>query len=239
MPEIRAIVWVADGEATEKLDYGDRLVERLTDQGMYVDRHDLAKADPADPPTADLHVLTGGATPVHDATGWMPHGLALTSALADGARRGRHTLVGVCLGSQMIAETLSPGNSVRASDVIEVGLTTVRLRLEGREESVVVPSFHYEQILPRVLEGGAELVADNAHSPVQGFRYGPHVWGVQFHPELDPADTRHLVDHHRDTVETYHSSVAEALDSVDRHEARWSPKLFDRLFHRFLAGRRP
>jgi len=37
------------------------------------------------------------------------------------------------------------------------------------------------------LPPGAVLLAGNAGTPVQAFRIGPSIWGVQFHPELSVA----------------------------------------------------
>ncbi|MGH4004854.1 MAG: hypothetical protein ACRDSO_12190, partial [Pseudonocardiaceae bacterium] len=103
-----ALVWVADGFAADGLGYGDRLEERLSGQGLRVARRDLTSIDGA-VPAARLHVLSGGSTSVNDQSSWMPRALALTRSLVQGAQRDDHTIVGICLGSQIIAEALWPG----------------------------------------------------------------------------------------------------------------------------------
>jgi GMP synthase-like glutamine amidotransferase len=133
----------------------------------------------------------------------------------------------------MIAEALWPGG-VRSAEQIEVGLTEIQWRYR-ESERLVVPTFHYE-LLDRstVVGGSGEVVADNAHSPVQGFRLGAGVWGLQFHPEFEPADLRRIVMHHRRTIEARRGTAESALRSVDQLESRWTRGLFDRIFHDIL-----
>jgi GMP synthase-like glutamine amidotransferase len=223
-----AVVWVGDGMVTGGLDYGDRLVERLAARGLSVVRRDLTDAG-AGVPRARLHVLSGGATSVNERSTWMPGGLDVTRSLVEAARRADHTVVGVCLGAQMIAETVRPGGVVGA-ERIEVGLTEVWWR---GEQPMIVPAFHYERI-DEALRGQVEIVAGNAHSPVQGFRLGSRVWGLQFHPELRPDDLRGVAAHHRGTIESYGGTAESALRSVDRLETRWTPDLFDRILDRIV-----
>lgn len=232
LADIDAFVWVADGLVTDDLDYGDRLVERLSSLGLRVARRDLTSIDSA-VPAARLHVLSGGSTSVNDRSTWMPRALALTRSLVEGAQREDHTVVGICLGSQMITEALWPGG-VRTGERIEVGLTEVWWR-DGDSERIIVPAFHYEELDPStVTGGGSRVVADNAHSPVQGFRLGTGIWGLQFHPELEPADVRRMVRHHRPTIEAHRGTAEAALRSVDQLESRWKRDLFDRVFHRII-----
>jgi GMP synthase-like glutamine amidotransferase len=230
-----AVVWVADGFVADGLGYGDRLTERLSGRGLRVARRDLTGTNDA-VPTARLHVLTGGSTSVNDRSTWMPQGLALTRSLVRGAWRGDHMVVGVCLGSQMIAEALRPGG-VRACERIEIGLTEIQWS-DGQSERIIVPTFHYEELDPlTVVAAGGRVVAGNAHSPVQGFRLGTRIWGLQFHPELEPADVRSVVRTHRATIEARRGTAEAALRSVDQLESRWRRDLFDHLFYRILGQR--
>ncbi|MGH7881808.1 MAG: type 1 glutamine amidotransferase [Candidatus Dormibacteraceae bacterium] len=230
------LVWVADGFAAEGLDYGDRLVDRLSGQGLCVARRDLTSINGAVPP-ARLHILSGGATSVNDRSTWMPRALALTRLLVQGAGREDYTIVGICLGSQMIAEALWPGG-IRSCGQIEVGLTEVQWH-DGESECIVVPAFHYEGIDPSMVSrGGGQVVAGNAHSLVQSFRIGFNIWGLQFHPEFNSADMRRLVKYHRPIIEAYGGTVEAALRSVEQFEVRWKQELFDRIFHRISTGNR-
>jgi GMP synthase-like glutamine amidotransferase len=223
-----AVVWVADGTAAEGLDYGRRLEERLARRGLDVSRRYLESDETGDS-DARLHVLTGGATSVNRRAGWMPAALAHTRRLVRRAEASGSRIVGVCLGAQMIAESLWPG-SVRSGERIEVGLCEVSWHVAGQVRDAVVPAFHYEEIDPEaVIGGGGRIVAANPHSAVQGFRVGESVAGVQFHPELTPSDVRALVAHHAPTINEYGGDPDAALASVDRWEASWSADAFDWL----------
>jgi GMP synthase-like glutamine amidotransferase len=233
MSDIRtAVVWVADDRVAEGLDYGVRLLERLRERGYAVRREDLTASDGDGGDSvipAELHVISGGGTSVNDLSGWMRGGLRLTSALVDGARRGDHAVLGVCLGSQMIAEVLWPG-CVGGGERIAAGLRSVAWRGTG---DLVVPSFHYEEVDRAVAErAGATVTAENARGGLQGFRAGDRLWGVQFHPELEPPDVRRLLLHHRHTLERFGSSLEQAERSVDELEPSWDRGVFDWLLDR-------
>lgn len=228
-----AVVWVADGEVTDGQDYGVRLAQRLVNCGFSVARRDMTSGD-GPVPAARLHVLSGGSTSVDERAGWMPRGLALVRSLVDAAPREDFTVVGICLGAQMIAEALCPGG-VRSAGAIAAGLTEVEWE-HPEPERLVVASFNYEVIdHATVVAGGGDVVAGNAHASVQAFRHGSQVWGLQFHPELRPGDVRQLVVHHRRTIEAYGGDVDAALRSVDELEPRWNDALFTRLLTRMLG----
>jgi GMP synthase-like glutamine amidotransferase len=223
-----AVVWVADDGVADGLDYGVRLIEGLNRRGLTVHRADLT-VNTRHVPQAHLHVLSGGGTPVSEPTGWMPSALRLVGNLIDGARRGEHSLLGVCLGSQMISQVLQPG-SIGETNQIEVGLTEVAWSPNQHSlDALVVPTFHYESIRPDYLSESQRVVATCAMTPVQAFTAGPRIWATQFHPELRPSDLRELITYHRKTIEAYGGDFNDALASVGDLEPRWSPTLFDRI----------
>ncbi len=224
---VDAVVHVADGVVFDQVDYGVRIEERLRAAGLRTARHDLT--DPgAVPPPARLHVLTGGATSVSADVAWMRRAIETTRGLVDGALAGSQSVVGICLGSQIVAEAIRPG-SITSADRIEVGLAVVEPR--GQETPpLVVPAFHYESVAASVADGdGVEVRWGNAHSPVQGFRRGARVRGFQFHPELGPADLHRLIDDHAGTIERYGGDVDAAHRTVDRRRSELAEDLFERL----------
>jgi GMP synthase-like glutamine amidotransferase len=227
---VDAVVWVADDQVTDGLDYGVRLIQRLRARGLRVRRSDLTRTDGRIPP-ARLHVMSGGGTSVNDTSGWMADGLRVAGRLLDEAYHGRHAVLGVCLGSQMIAETLWPG-AVRQGERIRAGLIEVDWRPEPHDaaERLVVPAFHYEEVdHAHVVRGGGEVISLSSWGGLQGFRFGTLIWGVQFHPELEPSDVRRLIAHHHRTIESHHTTTAEALESVAALEPAWRPEVFDRI----------
>jgi GMP synthase-like glutamine amidotransferase len=106
-------------------------------------------------------------------------------------------LLGVCLGSQLVAE--AAGAVVRRAKMPEIGWYDVTLTPEGEDDDLlgVLPSrfesfqFHYyEWLLP---PGGTALA--RSALALQAFRLGERpVWGVQFHPEVVEQDLRSWLD---------------------------------------------
>lgn len=212
-----AVVWASDGIPFPSADYSTRLVEDLTRLSYEATRADLTTATPDDVLPGYLHVLTGGSTSVGDVTGWMPSGLATVERLIGSARDGDSYLLGVCLGSQMIAHCLAPG-SVIAGDQMWAGLTGVTWR--GGEGPAVLPSFHYEQIAPAALEAaGARIEAWSDAVPVVAYTAGSRVAGIQLHPEFRAADMEVLVPFNRAVIERN----GGVLDEVAARSASLSP----------------
>jgi GMP synthase (glutamine-hydrolysing) len=106
-------------------------------------------------------------------------------------------LLGVCFGSQLIAE--AAGAEVRRSTLPEIGWHAVELTTDGRADPLLdfLPArfdslqyHHYEWLLP---PGGVAL----ARSAVclQAFRLADRpVWGLQFHPEVTESDYGEWLD---------------------------------------------
>lgn len=108
--------------------------------------------------------------------------------ITEAAGRGRPVL-GICLGSQLIARTL--GASVRRNPLKEIGWFDIHLTgsaagdplLSAMEERETVFHWHGETWdLPH----GAVLLASSELCPNQAFRHGANVYGLQFHLEVTP-----------------------------------------------------
>jgi GMP synthase-like glutamine amidotransferase len=164
------------------------------------------------PPTVDgfgAAIVLGGEAQVdqEDAHPWLRPEKRLLRELLE-----RDTpLLGVCLGSQLVAEVT--GAEVGPMERPEIGWREVELTPEGSDDPVLgflpdrLETFqwhHYEWLLPP----GAVALARSA-ACLQAFRLERRpVWGVQFHPEVTGADLGSWLD-------TWHDdpgAVATGLD---------------------------
>ena len=145
--------------------------------------HQLPVAGALDNREADAIVVLGGAMhPDEDERhGWLRPELRYL-----GEQRERGTpMLGVCLGSQLIARTA--GARVFRADEPEVGWLPVEVTAAGGSDPVgsSLPArfdafqwHHYTHDLP---EGAVELA--RSEICLQAYRLG-NAWGVQFHPEV-------------------------------------------------------
>jgi GMP synthase-like glutamine amidotransferase len=102
-------------------------------------------------------------------------------------------ILGICFGHQLLAEIL--GAEVgSAPEQREVGIETVTLSSEGEQDPIFAgiekqfPAIlgHKDAVI--TLPKQATLLASTKKCPIQAFRYGKAVYGVQFHPELHYED---------------------------------------------------
>lgn len=125
-------------------------------------------------------------------------------------------LLGVCLGSQLIAKAL--GKKVHKAAAPEIGWSQVDLTDEAMSDPLFSPLFKTEL---RVLQwhedtfdlpDGAVLLATNPVVPHQAFRYGRTTYGLQFHVEVNNAmllDWFEKKPEGRAVLDTYRAYQAE------------------------------
>ncbi len=100
------------------------------------------------------------------------------------------SVLGICLGAQLLAKAL--GGSVSRNAQREIGWYDVELTAAGKSDPVL-SSFSNVQSVFQWHEDGIELppgavhLARSSASDVQAFRFGEHVYGFQFHLEIDRA----------------------------------------------------
>lgn len=100
------------------------------------------------------------------------------------------SVLGICLGAQLLARSL--GGKVRRNEIREIGWHDVELTDAGRTDPVL-GGFGARQQVFQWHEDGIELPASCVHlarspaSEIQAFRYGEHVYGLQFHLEVDES----------------------------------------------------
>lgn len=167
--------------------------------GHRLDTWHVAEANepPGDPLGYDAVMTFGGAMhpDQESAHSWLAPEKELLRELLE-----RETpLLGVCLGSQLLAEAAG-GRAVRATEP-EIGWFDVEITHAGTRDPLLgslAPRFEafewhsYAVELP-------ERVTVLARTPVcvQAYRVGERAWGIQFHAEVSAADARKWIDEYR------------------------------------------
>lgn len=136
-------------------------------------------------------IVMGGAMGANDDSDYA--WLSTTRQLLNDAVKADLPTVGICLGAQLLATAV--GGTVTRADVIEIGpvdihvdehlATTDPLFSRYAGQSVKAAQWHQDWI--NSLPDDAVVLASNADCPVQAFRIGDNVYGMQFHPEIDAA----------------------------------------------------
>ena len=158
------------------------------------------------------------------------------------------SILGVCLGAQLLAKAL--GGTVSRNEVREIGWYDVELTAAGRRDPVLSTFAPRQEVFQWHEDGiglppAATLLASSPASPVQAFRYGEHAYGFQFHLEADlPLIERWL------RVPAHQASLREESGCIDPEQIRrqaetsvgpleqLSRKTFSRWIERFEIGPR-
>ncbi len=131
-------------------------------------------------------------------------------------------ILGICLGAQILASTLDA--SVRKHHLTELGFFRIPLTDVGQGDPLFrgLPghqlAFHWHRDVFD-LPVGATLLASSHDVPNQAFRYGQHIYGLQFHIELNNEIVHEWIyfpEFTRDIADTLGSEEAPA-----RLEQEW------------------
>jgi GMP synthase-like glutamine amidotransferase len=179
----------------------------LREAGVHYERYETHdKAVLPDPDEIDGVIVLGGSMAADD------------PALLGTRRWIRNAVVrdvpflGVCLGGQLLATAL--GGIVGPASPPEVGVHDVYLTSGGRRDPLFgdlpgrfrVFGWHEDAFEP---PRAAVPLAGSIACEHQAFRFGTNAYGIQFHPEVRPADLEQW------------ASVPGYADLVERSGARW------------------
>lgn len=207
---------------------------------------DVVRSDRGEPVPVDLErfsavVVMGGPMSVGDA-GRLDH-LRHEMRLVESALEHEIPVLGVCLGSQILAHVL--GSRVAPSGFLELGWLPVSLTSDAAGDPLLgacPPRFtalhwHGDAFdLPR----GAVHLARSDRTAVQAFRHG-RAWGFLFHLEADAAQLDQMAHAFPEDVARGGSSPA-ALAEGARREMPASRRIGHDVFGRFARlarARRP
>lgn len=216
------------------------------EMGYRVVEHRLFEDDPPDSvPSGDLLVVMGGPMGVEDVGSPRWPFLQREVELLSGALAQGRAVLGVCLGSQLMAHAL--GGRVYP---LHVGDPPARLRevgwgavtfdvtkkepaLAGLNESELVLHWHGDTFdLPQ----GAILLASTLPCVNQMFRFGRCAYGLQFHIELVASDLPQWVEQDAAFVRAANGSggAARILADTHRFAARFEA-MGDRMIRNILG----
>ena len=147
-----------------------------------------------EPADFDWLVIMGGPMGVGDESEF-PWLVAEKASIRQGIDAGK-TLVGVCLGAQLIAEVL--GGRVYRNPEKEIGWLPIELTAAGKASDLfgfLPPRFEVFHWHGDTFElpAGAVHLAHSAACVHQAFLYGGRVLGLQFHLESTPASVAGIV----------------------------------------------
>lgn len=145
--------------------------------------------DPHQQPTldnADGLVVLGGPMGVYEGDQY-PH-IATEIRLIQQAVEKKIPVLGICLGSQLIAKAL--GAEVRKNSEKEIGWYDLSISEAGKQDRLFKHFHPTEKVFQWHgdtfdIPPGAVHLASSSACANQAFRYGDHVYGLQFHLEVD------------------------------------------------------
>jgi GMP synthase (glutamine-hydrolysing) len=125
--------------------------------------------------------------------------------LIENALRLEKPVLGVCLGSQLLAAAL--GAEVKKNTAKEIGWHPITLTDTARQDHLwkgiepTITAFHWHGDIFDLPQGAASLASSNL-TPCQAYRYGTNAYGLLFHMEVTREQIALMVDTFQDELQT-------------------------------------
>jgi len=210
-------------------------VATLRDAGATLDERDRRRGDALpDLQEVDAIVSLGGEQSVRE-IGRHDHLRAEVQLLSD-AVAAEVPVLGICLGGQLLAHAL--GATVRRASRREIGWLDLAPTAEGAADPLIaaiggrVPALHWNEDVFDLPQDAVELL-ERPGEGVEAFRAGRRAWGVQFHPDADPAG---LEDWYRFPGWLDEAGIGEAeARAADEDHRERQAQASRALFHAFAG----
>lgn len=218
----------------DDLDSSQRLGQTLSQHGHKLDVRLLHKGDPlpADLDNVDGLVSMGGPqdTDQIDQHQWMAGEIGLIKQ----AHERAIPVLGVCLGSQLIAVAL--GGEVGRMQTPELGMAKTTLSFFGNNDPILIgiPMLHtmmhaHGCEVTQTPPGGTPIpLVSSAGCKVQAYRVGLTTYGFQYHFEWTKERCLDIIDHNAKWIETMGTTAEELKQNVEAHYEQYR-HLGDRL----------
>lgn len=173
-----------------------------------------ASADLPSPDELDLLIVMGGPMSVNDEAehSWLAEEKRFIRDCVEGGK----SVLGICLGAQLIASAMHA--KVSRHHTKEIGWFPIRSAEAVGDSSFRFPSsvdvFHWHGETFELPAGAIRLASSEACEN-QAFQLGPSVIGLQFHLETTPDSARAIVSHCRAELSpsAYVQSEADILSA--------------------------
>ncbi len=229
-----AKVWVLQHSPTGNLGAIAEALESAALAWQYVRVFD-GRPVPTDMKGAGGLIVMGGVEAVYQLDRY-PY-LRAEIALIENALKAGRPVLGVCLGSQLLAAAL--GANVRRAAHKEIGWHPVRLRPEAKDDRLLrglpeefVTGHWHSDIFD--LPAGAVPLASSELTELQAFRYGDNAWGLLFHAEMTQQIVAAWVSEFGEGLKRSGIDGDEILASAPRHLSGLS-KIAETIFSRWAA----